>query len=422
MSGFKTGVREFKKLVFSLRFWELFPLVLIVSVLPLFHGGESELARIVFWSFPIFYMPMLTYRKRKLVKGFKYIFWVWVVYLIVNSASIPLSASIALSVPQFMKLVGMLVYFCLFYLVVEKKSDLKMLAYFLIGVGVLLSLMSFYFIVNAPGDDFPGMNLVWAKYGHNHLADYLLLILPGVIISFLKARTKQQKVGWGLLSGFFLISFWLTFSRGAFVVMATIFLSIIWLYKKQIKRLLVVAILVLMPLVFIIGSLMFSAHKVGQDQQFTQKVKKVWVLRQVVKPINREGRLEYWRQAIEGFKLRPTTGNGVGTFRLTSKRFQKMPETNSWFAHNNILQAASETGVIGVAGYVVLLGMCIKQLQLVKLFRRKGNDHMKALVLGLGAVLMQSMVDFNLDFLAINLLFWVIVASSFKVNDYGKSN
>ena len=401
------------KLFFQRRFWELTPLFLMVFALPFLHGGETELARIIFLVFPIFYLPILFWRKRKVGREFMLIFWAWLAFLGANLISTIFSASIALSAPQFMELVGVFIYFVFFYLVIDKKSDLRLIAYLIIFVGLILSLISLFFIAFPPPSSFPGMNLVYAKFGHNHLADWLIFVLPIVLVQFLAAKSRKRNLLWGILLVFFLMSFFLTFSRGAYLAFSLILLAIIWTYRPQLKKLLLLLPLVVMPVIFLIVSFIFSHVQLSSGAYSDKQIKNSWILRQVVKHPANEARFEYWFQAIEGFKLRPVKGNGPGTFRLTSTRFQRETATTSWFAHNFLLQTLSELGILGFASFVFLLNLMIYRLLHIRIQKKNRLD--VALIFGAGGSFLQSLVNFNFDFLAIYLTFWIIVAAIFAV-------
>lgn len=253
------------------------------------------------------------------------------------------------------------------------------------------------------------MNLVYAKFGHNHLSDWLIFVMPIVVIQFLRAKKRRKNIVWGLLTFFFLISFFLTFARGALLVLSLVFLLILRIYRPGWKKLAVLAPLALVPGITIVSLMIYSFYKSGDYGLSDQTIKRSWFLRQTLKHPANEARFEYWRQAAEGFKLRPIKGNGPGTFKLTSKRFQTKPKVTSWFAHNNLLQVLSEVGVLGLITFLGLLLLSFRQLRDVKVSGE--NFILMGLILGELGSFLQALVDFNFDFLAIQLLFWVLLTA-----------
>src|SRR4030066_10198 len=99
----------------SRQFWELLPLLFILSVMPFLHDLQLPISKIIF--------------------------------------------------------------FLLFLCIIEKPRDLNFILLSIFFVGVLLSFISLHFIVFPP-NTMGVMNLVYATYGHNHLADYLIFFFP----------------------------------------------------------------------------------------------------------------------------------------------------------------------------------------------------------------------------------------------------
>ena len=180
---------KIKRFLFDRHTLELVPLVFILSLLPLLHGGESDVAKIIFLAFPLFYLPILLRRKRKVHRSFRMIFQIWIAFLLVNFISTGLSISLSFSVPQFIELLGVFLYFVFFYLAVDRRSDLKLLSSSILVVGFLLSVVSLYFIFSPPVG-LPVMNLLHARHGHNHLADYLVFVLPLSIGMYLQQKKR----------------------------------------------------------------------------------------------------------------------------------------------------------------------------------------------------------------------------------------
>lgn len=390
---------------------ELFPLLVVVSLLPFLSGGESELSKLIFFIFPIFYLPIFFLRKRKVSKSFFPVIGAWAVFVLVNLVSTISSISLNYSLPVFIEVLGIFSYFVFFYFAVSDESHLKLLAFWVVSVGFILSLMSIYYIFSRPLT-ISTMNLVYAVHGHNHLADYLVFVLPIILVSFIKAKKGVHTILLGSLLTYFYLSFLLTFSRSGYVAASLMTIFIIWFYKPGLKKAFVLYFGTLLPILTIALMLLIShtnlADKIESPKGFTKN----WIERQVVKPINKESRPYYWQQAIAGFKLRPLFGNGPETFRLTSKRFQTREKIISWFAHNSILQYSSEIGLVGVLSFLTVLAVSTK----TALRNIKRSGFTIPLMVGVFGSLLQSLLSFNLNFLAINLLLWILIASALKVS------
>jgi tetratricopeptide (TPR) repeat protein/O-antigen ligase len=402
---------KIKRLFANRHTLELVILTFVLSLLPILNGGESNLAKIIFLTFPLFYIPFLFSRKRATYRFFQLIFWLWIIFLLISLVSTINSISLTLSVPAFIKLLGVFLWFVFFYLVVDSWSDLRNLSFSILAVGLLLSLVSIFFIFSPPVG-LSTMNLVYAKFGHNHLADYLIFVLPISIGFFLQQKKKTQTIISALLVLFFFISFYFTFARAAFLVVSLITLFLIWFFKPSVKKTVFLLFFGLFPLILVVSFILISSSQLGHQFTSSAQFKKSWFWRQVIKPPQQEGRFEYWRQASEGFALRPFLGNGPGTFRLTSRRFQQNPSVTSWFAHNSLLQTASELGIFGLVSLGSLLFIFLTKINIP----RRYSFYALPLFLGVIGSLIQSLFDFNFDFLAIRLLFWSLIAVLLKLS------
>jgi len=384
----------------------LLPLFVIFLIL-LLGGGVLEISRIIFLLSTLM-MGLLLWRKRrklKVSKEFKIIFWLWVAYLIAHVLALVDGASLALSVPKTVEMMSVFIWFNYFYFNFQKKH-LSLLIWFLLFVGVVLSLISFYFIAFPPPPNFPTSSLVYAFHGHNHLSDYLLLILPLSAVLWIKEKNKKTRWKFFGLLLFLLTSFFLTFARGAYVVLSLILVLILWIYKPTLKKTLFLGSIALLPLISLLGIMLFSHSRVASKINHTYEPNErlEWLWRQTIKPVDSEGRLDYWKQAWEGFKLRPVFGNGPGTFRLTSRRFQTRPDSWSRFAHSLILGSLSE---IGIVGSIIFLSLVVLSL----FYAKRNNLYTKMLWVGLLASVLHCSFDFDFDFIAILVLFWILLAS-----------
>lgn len=77
------------------------------------------------------------------------------------------------------------------------------------------------------------------------------------------------------------------------------------------------------------------------------------------------GRVEYWRAALDGFRESPLNGTGAGTYQLDWWRYREVAQTVTE-AHSLYLQALGETGIVGLvlvaAALVPLLVALVSRL------------------------------------------------------------
>jgi O-antigen ligase len=67
-------------------------------------------------------------------------------------------------------------------------------------------------------------------------------------------------------------------------------------------------------------------------------------------------RFDYWRAAVQTTSDKPLFGTGPGTFAIAYQQ-RKRPESEmSRMVHNDYLEQASDSGVIGFLGYALFIG------------------------------------------------------------------
>lgn len=240
----------------------------------------------------------------------------------------------------------------------------------------------------------PLMNLLFATYGHNHVADLLLMVIPLALFLFLEKPNKKTTV----LLILFMAGMLFSFARGAWIVLAVFFfLSWFGLRRKKTRRPLVLV----GAAAFVVVTLGTIFLSLGKNQA---KPPGSLLIRQLFKPpLWQDLRFKYWKQAVLATRERPWFGSGPGTFYLESKRLQEAPLSYSWFAHSFPLQAVVELGLVGVAPLFFLL--LYQGLIFIKYFK-SADGPWQSLFWGLVLVFVYSWFEFNLDFLTIWLLFW----------------
>lgn len=105
-------------------------------------------------------------------------------------------------------------------------------------------------------------------------------------------------------------------------------------------------------------------------------------------------RMDYWRAAGQTFAQNPFVGTGPGTFSIPYQAIKPPEAEMARLCHNDYLEQASDSGIIGFIAYT---GMLLSFLIYSYRYRGKnGRAVMFALWLGLAAVNLQSLTEFNL--------------------------
>jgi O-antigen ligase len=115
-----------------------------------------------------------------------------------------------------------------------------------------------------------------------------------------------------------------------------------------------------------------------------------------------EARTIYWKSAAKIFRQHPIFGSGPGTFGLAYKEVKPPNAEFAWLAHNDYLEQASDSGVIGFLAYFGTIAGSMAYLYRYRLMR---NGRFRALEfsvwLGLLGLYLHSGMEFNLYYPAL---------------------
>ncbi|MHB9145051.1 MAG: O-antigen ligase family protein [Symbiobacteriia bacterium] len=129
-------------------------------------------------------------------------------------------------------------------------------------------------------------------------------------------------------------------------------------------------------------------------------------------PQNQAERWLYMQDAWRMFQDRPLLGGGAGAWASLFARYRTAPyyttQTHSFYA-----QVATDTGAVGLIGLVLFLaGLAVAAVRVLRV-RPSGSARMQ-LAGGLAALVMllaHAAVDFDLSFLSMSTLLWVLAGS-----------
>ena len=398
-------IKRIKKEIF--RNPPLILLTFVLLILPFLNGGTSPAAKLILFSLPLPLLLFAIAQSKTKIKTDS-LFWLSFLFLILSFVSLFFSTSLSLSLPAFALLLSFFIIFHLSRVIITSKKDLKLVFGAVLIAGLGLSLLSLWYLLPFTVKPTGSLNLVFIKYGHNHLAEYLPFVLFPSLFLFLKGE-KKEKLIFGILTGFFFLVLILTFSRTSLLffplILGLIFYKQRLAIKKKLKPL--IFLLIVLPLLFLSGILIFSHTEFGY--QVASEGNRDYFLNSIAKPLPFEKRVVYWQQAWQGFLQRPFLGWGLGTFRLISLRFRDLPIHYSTYTHNFYLQILVE---LGLFGFLFYLGFLFKALKKVFLLIVKRKD---PLLIGIFWALifscLQSVLDFGWHFLAIALTFLVLLGA-----------
>lgn len=343
------------------------------------------------------------------------------------SGWIPLSVEPHATVTGWLKSLAYILVFGLALLLMNTRKRLEMLAYVLIlgglfqavyGSLMMLSGIEYGFFVEKTFS----RGLVTGTFtNRNHLAGYLEMCLPvgiGIMIANLDHRTgftwKQRlhylvelclsaKFRLRLSLVIMVIALVLTHSRmgnAAFFSSLLITGCVALVLSRHAARSMIILITSLIIIdIFIVGAWFGVEQVVEKIEQTT---------------IESEHRDETYAHILKQWSDYRLTGSGLGSYYAVFPKYKTALESGGFYthAHNDYLEFASETGIIGIT----LLGMTViwtLGTALLAQYRRR-NPLMRgisfAAMMGITAILIHSTVDFNLQIPANALTFMLLLA------------
>lgn len=294
---------------------------------------------------------------------------------------------------------------------IRTREDQRELVYIICGIGLLLSFIGILkiFGITLPFWVYDELNYpAWFMSGvygnHNHLAGYLEMAIPLLLALFLM-RTRGG-LQWMAIFGTAVIlisSHILTMSRGGWLALGAslTFLTAVLFFNKQYKKkkllVLFISTLVIIAFCTLSGANLFERALSLADGETV---------------LGLNGRMLIWKGVVELIKDSPFLGIGPGTFAIIFPQFQLPGSTVRFYqAHNDYLHFLAELGVLFVPLFFWLL------IALFRTGREKLNSSSRqtwsvtlGAMTGIVAILVHSLVDFNLHIPANALLFTVLSA------------
>lgn len=377
--------------------------------------GESFLQPYLYAAWMLFYVAhwrLLNFKT--LNTGFaKTSVFLWIIWLFFLLMSCFFTHLVPLTLET---LLDNMFIFCsyIFFLTLDKGKIKSAYLIFSVLIATLVVVAISILILFIPGwgSLLPGMNLLYASYGHNHQAALLLLVLP---LAWWFAFEHKH---WLLLLIPVLLSIGVLMSFGRVGVTLCFLQSVViflFTYSKGVK---------LNKLVFAVGVIIITTLFAKLILQSIFSIKTLIGVeyacpfpsfeRQLCKSISEEPRQYYWEQAIESIREYPLTGYGPGTFSLINTKFRQVPQLRTLYTHNEYLQTFAESGVIAGMAFCALIIHGISVV--VRGILRKENSKPVSVfyAVAIVAIAINNLFDFDWHFSAIYLLTWLIIALAIR--------
>lgn len=226
----------------------------------------------------------------------------------------------------------------------------------------------------------------------NSLAALLLLLLPASLaLTFRRGAPAVQRVLFGYLGAVYAFGLVLTISRGAWLALAAMLSLWPWFALRR-RRAVRIGAVALAALVCLAAGWGLYRTLPGVEQRFVQMAQESgeWT-----RPI-------MWRGAWKLFQEQPWVGTGAGSYNVLFEKYR--PENYQMepqWAHNDYLNTLSDYGALGFAlsfGVLVVLALRAWWRRAKHAPRAGGLEPAllrQGLGIGLGAFMLQLLVDFH---------------------------
>jgi len=255
--------------------------------------------------------------------------------------------------------------YALLYFVVANnlpRDSVKKLFFFAVVAG---GIVAFYGIFQYKGVEIfsrmpknPG-GRIWSTLGNpNYLGAFLIMVFPLGLGTLLLTKSRLCRLVLTGVLGSFFICLLVTLSRAAWLGFAGSLLLFALVLRKSIsKRLLRSSGLILIFLLLMVA-LIFSFMEKGRTQEGLKVFSRIKSIVNLADP-GVVARVSSWESSLKMIQNRPLLGTGLDTYYLAFPSHRQLSYLHSsgkgitaGYAHNEFLQVATTTGLLGLAAYL----------------------------------------------------------------------
>lgn len=288
-------------------------------------------------------------------------------------------------------------YTALFLLVASTISSLKPARRFVdaaVFSGGALCLIGLYWFWGAGN---PTMRWYSTFYWPNPFAGFLLLLIPVEVFRCSLAPTRREALTHGAMAVLMGTAFVLTLSRGAWIAAAvTAGLAAIAL-RTFVDR--AAAVRAAAIVVAVAASVFLLTGGQALRSPATNLLTRVASTADLTE-YSLQGRLHFWRGAVDIFRDHPLVGTGPGTYTYMYPQYQRDVRFYARDPHNLFAQMASDSGIIGLAVLIWLMG-ALAALGVRAIRTARGTPELPwvaGVVFGLGAFWLHTGMEMNWSF------------------------
>ena len=298
----------------------------------------------------------------------------------------------------------------------EGKAFLKNLIKFVVIGTLIAGLIGLFVYIFQPVNRFVGTFFDYrfhTDYWPNSWADWLLIAWPLVAYWAVGSKKQIQVLLRSLVLGLVVGFLFLSYSRGAIIAFSgQLVLWGLWTFLKHWKKetfdwrnASLHAGVILVSFVFIFSSANIVRSQLFPVQQISEKV--TFTAAEGSSSVSE--RSDFWKQSLFLSLKKPVFGWGPYSFRFVQPRLQTSVRATSDHPHYVILKLAMERGLIAAILFISIL------ITILYSSAHRIAVKPKAPILGfpliaVAGLLSHSLIDYNLQFVSVSLLFWLLLA------------
>ena len=311
-----------------------------------------------------------------------------------------------------------IIYIVLFYIAadtIQSKKDLDIVLLSILSLAFVLSTLGIFayfalrFHLKGAFFDFllrngftQGGRIASTLQYANTFAAFLILPFFIAFSYVIQSKKIYQKVLYGILALFFLITLLLTESRGGVIALVVVWILYLLLLRgdEQKQGLIYTGSLIIIFIVLVFADKkLFLPMLKGISNRF----KILIAFLQGKKTTSLGQRENMLKDSIKILKAHPIFGTGNGTYQYVYMKYRSI-YFFSKFPHSIFFQVLDELGIVGGAAFIYMLYTLLKKGFIT--IRNKSDAILVGLYAGLTGILLHAFVDFDWSLMFMPLLFF----------------
>lgn len=265
----------------------------------------------------------------------------------------------------------------------------------------------------------------------NFLSSFVVMLLPALLVYYMRAETKRDIGVYGLLVLIYLFylsfglcrSCWIAAAAGLLMMwMFGTLRALIWQRKARVFWLVVLGVAVTYLPVFVQSTRSAVVNRVAETAQVTPANITLQVARENIFPALHQ-RLYMWNVSKDIFLNRPVLGAGLGNFQMAFSHTQPQTllaypnlrelKTITQSPHNELFFQAAQGGIVGLGLFIFMFMVLFLEVHDFAARKKEGDKKqlLQAIFCGILAMLVDNMLNISLHTVVPAFVFWWLVGA-----------